>query len=363
LAVLVGVPGAAPGAAPPVYKVVDLRPSGFENAYGYAGVNGKQFGWGQGPVTGGAPHAVMWSGTASSKVDLHPAGYYQSYLYGADAAQQVGTAVGPVPTTDRHAMVWGGTAGSAVDLHPAGFSVSDAFGVRDGRQVGNGRGPHTGDNSHALLWTGTAASVVDLHPGQSIPFSFARAIGGPGGSVQAGSAGGHAGVWSGTAASFVDLNPPEIGSSDIYATTGDRHAGHGGTLKGGETHALFWPSSSPLGVVDLHPAGFTFSFAWGMNVDQQVGIAVNEATGAEHAMVWSGTAESAVDLHALLPPALRFARSSAFAIDEFGNVFGRAETPDGDHAIMWAVPEPGLGGLAMLAVVHGLFGRRRVGRR
>lgn len=357
--VVIGVLGivlaaAAPAAGQPC-MVVDLRPAGFENSYAQAGANGKQVGSGQGPASGGAPHALLWSGTAASKVDLHPAGYYQSYLYGTDGAQQVGYGVGPAPTTERHAMVWSGTAASAVDLHPAGFTVSDAYGVREGRQVGVARGPNTADQPHALLWSGTAASAVDLHP-SGAAHSFARAIGGPGGAVQAGSANFHAGTWSGTAASFVDLHPPGYGSSDLYATTGIRHAGT--VTVGDDAHAAFWPSSSPLGVVDLHPAGFTFSLVQGMNAEQQVGIAVIAATGQEHAMLWSGSAASAVDLHELLPPALRVGRSIAYGIDEQGNVFGRVSAPDGDHAILWAVPEPGSTSVIATAAALALLGRR-----
>jgi hypothetical protein len=360
LAMLAATPGTT-GAAP-LYTVFDLRPSGFENSYAQAGAKGKQVGSGQGPVTAGAPHALVWSGTAASKVDLHPAGYYQSYLYGTDGVQQVGYGIGPAPITERHAMVWNGTAASAVDLNPAGFEVSDAYGVRDGRQVGNGR-PNTSDLRHALLWSGTAASVVDLNPPGG-GYSFARAIGGAGGAVQAGVADGHAGIWSGTAASFVDLNPTGYGFSDIYATTGAQHAGTGNLLGDDQAHALYWPSSSRLGVIDLHPAGFTFSFAEGMNENQQVGIAVIAATDVEHAIVWSGTAASAVDLHAFLPPTLALGRSIAYGIDEKGNIFGRAEAPDGDHAVMWvALPEPSSGaGLVTVTVLAGLLRRPRVAR-
>jgi len=61
-------------------------------------------------------------------------------------------------------------------------------------------------------------------------------------------------------------------------------------------------------VVNLHPAGATYSEAWGVSGGQQVG----EADG--HAGLWSGTAGSWVDLHALLPAGVYY-ESSAQSVD------------------------------------------------
>jgi hypothetical protein len=101
-------------------------------------------------------------------------------------------------------------------------------------------------------------------------------------------------------------------------------------------------------VIDLNPRGFDYSFAGGISGSQQVGWGWGPATGAcDHAVLWSGTAGSAVDLHQFLPPG--FTDSYAQGIDSQGIVVGWARvSPGSDHAILWQpVPEPGT--LVMLA--------------
>jgi hypothetical protein len=101
---------------------------------------------------------------------------------------------------------------------------------------------------------------------------------------------------------------------------------------------------------DLNPAGVTQSEALAANGSLQVGY------GDSHAMLWSGTAASAIDLGSLLP----FGWSSeATAIDASGNIFGFTQNPSNRnyYAIEWSpvgAPEPAslsvlaLGSLALL---------------
>jgi hypothetical protein len=92
--------------------------------------------------------------------------------------------------------------------------------------------------------------------------------------------------------------------------------------------------------VDLNPLGFTSSYAYGVAADRQAGYGIAPA-GDYHALVWSGTASSAVDLQSFLPPTYNY--SEALAIADNGNVFGFATyIPTGEsHAILWVeVPEP-----------------------
>lgn len=196
-------------------SMVDLHPAGFDYSYAH-GVfdNGGnpllQVGYGAGLTTGGNAHALLWSGTAASKVDLHPpTGFTESYAFGVSTIQQVGHGV--TDTGASRALMWSGTAASRVVLHPpTGFTESWANAIYDNRQVGYGYGSATGDNTHALLWSGTAASGVDLNPA-GYTFSEALAISSAG---QVGSASGpatvnsaHAFWWKDTAASAVDLHP------------------------------------------------------------------------------------------------------------------------------------------------------------
>jgi hypothetical protein len=93
-----------------------------------------------------------------------------------------------------------------------------------------------------------------------------------------------------------------------------------------------WTGSADS-VVDLHPSGFTQSFAYGVSGGQQVGYGGGAATGfRDHALLWTGSADSVVDLHTFLPP--EFTSSYAWGIDADGNIVGWARAPDGLHAFL-----------------------------
>ena len=69
-------------------------------------------------------------------------------------------------------------------------------------------------------------------------------------------------------------------------------------------------SGTPASWVDLHPAGAPRSCAHDVSGARQAGYAT--FGGANHAGIWTGTSESWLDLHALLPP--EFTSSVAEAI-------------------------------------------------
>jgi len=116
--------------------------------------------------------------------------------------------------------------------------------------------------------------------------------------------------------------------------------------------------------VDLNPSnlsGIEGSEAFGTNGTQQVGYA--ETASNDIAVLWGGTAESAVDLNALLPSTGTWANSAALTIDSSGNAYGWAEgtfnNQTGYFAVEWsAVPEPATGSL-LLIVGTGTLIRRR----
>jgi len=82
--------------------------------------------------------------------------------------------------------------------------------------------------------------------------------------------------------------------------------------------------------VDLHPAGYTLSIALATNGNQQVGEADDAAFPRhKHAIVWTGSAQTAVDLNQFLPAG--FTDAQAMAIDSAGNIVGYAN----NHAFMW----------------------------
>jgi hypothetical protein len=103
-------------------------------------------------------------------------------------------------------------------------------------------------------------------------------------------------------------------------------------LTGGGYHALLWTGSASS-YVDLHPrnSGISSSVAMGIGDGQQVGY-VSGPGYAWHAALWSGTAESFVDLN---PPV--FTTSWAAGVSG-GRQVGYGETATGDvgHALLWA---------------------------
>ena len=96
-------------------------------------------------------------------------------------------------------------------------------------------------------------------------------------------------------------------------------------------HALSW-SGSAGSCVDLNPIGAIASEALGVGGGQEVGSA-DFSPGDHHAMLWIGTAASAVDLNSA-----GFAQSRALATSAgreagWGYLQGTASSP---HALLWS---------------------------
>jgi hypothetical protein len=331
------------------YTATLLHPDDFFDTNGVGSSNVSQVGYGYMPDFTGGPHALMWNGNANSYVDLNPNTFTASYASTATDTKQLGYGEGPSTGGQTHALLWRGTAGSVVDLNPAGFDVTYGHDIEGAHQVGYGFNT-TDFISHALLWTGTAASKVDLNPA-GITESFANGVAG---SKQVGYGYGsstgdnnHALLWSSTAASKVDLNPTgftESYANDVIITGGVTTAttaevGSGaGSATNGETHALLWTDTA-ASKVDLHPTtGYSFSEALGISAAGQVGDGFGDSTLSNyHALYWNGTAASVMDLHPSLSAlGYDFVSSQAFSIAANGNIVGTA-TDDGLHtyAILW----------------------------
>jgi hypothetical protein len=85
----------------------------------------------------------------------------------------------------------------------------------------------------------------------------------------------------------------------LIETTAVSTLGIGGRLAGGAFlgdvgHAVLWDADGTAR--DLHPAGFSASGAYAQAGDQQVGSANTGAPFSDRAILWTGTAASAVDL-------------------------------------------------------------------
>jgi hypothetical protein len=336
------------------YVVIDLTPAGSatSSAAGASGV--QQVGSAGFASAAGQPvvsHAVLWNGSAAGAIDL-----------GAGTANAVGDGQ-QVGSANNRAALWLGTASSRIDLHPSLWGQSVAAGVAGGRQVGwatrsvecttrKGRcsdGQRT--ETHPFMWSGSAASAVDLTP-LGLGFGAGQALG-TDGVQQVGFgqqvigitsfSGPFAVVWSGTADSAVNLNPPDSGSSQANAVSGGQQVGYGYFPH----RALLW-GGSVESVVELQPDGYAASEANATNGVQQAGSGfVGDAftmVGHSHALVWTGSAASAVDLNQFLPPG--YTDAAATGIDAAGNVVGWASRgPSSDpanvHAVMWKPVEAG----------------------
>ena len=85
--------------------------------------------------------------------------------------------------------------------------------------------------------------------------------------------------------------------SDAFGIWDGQQVGIGaGTFTGSHGHALLWTGTAES-VVDLHPNGFIRTLAYGTSDSQQVGYGWLASTGMSHALLWYGIADSYVDLH------------------------------------------------------------------
>jgi hypothetical protein len=250
--------------------------------------------------------------------------------------------------------LWNGTSTSFVDLTPAGATSAEAVATSGGQQVGTvGIG-----QSRASLWTGTAASWVDLTPaGATQSSALAVGDGQQGGFALVGGVE-RASLWSGTAASWIDLNPEGAFLSDVFGIGGGQQVGR--ALVGSFYSAALW-SGSAASYVSLQPAGAEASGAYATSEGRQVGYVIMP-NGEPRAALWTGTADSWVDLSTFLPAG--YLSSSALAIWSDSNFlyvagYGTTIAGERDEALLWMRPVPAPSALAVLAAGGWITMRRR----
>ena len=172
---------------------------------------------------------------------------------------------------------------------------------------------------------------------------------------------------NGPGSQVVDLNPTNLGFIHSYAsgTNGAQQVGKGsGDVTGGYLHALLW-NGTANSAVDLHPTkltGFNESQAIGTDGVQQVGFATTTGD-SDHALLWSGSADSAVDLH---PTNLSgFNNSQAFGTDGVHQVGEGGITSSTEHALLWTGNASSAVDLNPLnfrvSVAYGVNGSQQVG--
>ncbi len=173
----------------------------------------------------------------------------------------------------------------------------------------------------------TTPDVNSVAPGQAV-------------GDQSGTTGGffHALLWNATG--VTDLNPTNLSgfnNSLAYASNGIQQVGYGyGIGTQNISNALLWTGTANS-AVDLNPnkLGVSGSVAYGTNGTQQVGYGNGSGTGHnDHAVLWTGTAASAVDLN---PTNLSgITNSYAWSTDGTQQVgWGNSGGVTADHALLW----------------------------
>lgn len=139
-------------------------------------------------------------------------------------------------------------------------------------------------------------------------------------------------LWTKAAPGGINLNPgPTYDYSFVDGNDGTRQIGYGSHVASGTRHALLW-SGTAGSVVDLHSAAYFETFGTATNATHQVGYAI-QASGTNQALMWAGSAGSVVDLH----PATGFTSTRAWGVggaQQVGNGFGSA-TGNNYHALLW----------------------------
>jgi hypothetical protein len=318
---------------------------------------------------------VLWTDTGNF-VDLSPTDtsiYFGGAALGTDGAQQVGDVMNTTNDGD-HAVLWNGTASSMVDLNPNGMNESVAYNTNGTQQVGAGQNSSAG--YQAFLWNGTAASAVDLNPTVLTGISTSVAYGTDGtqqvgygaGTRTGGASNDHAMLWTGTAASAVDLNPTDLKGfsfSTAYAISGNQEVGLAyGSATNNISQAMLW-NGTAASAVDLSPTdqgSIGISEALDTNGTDQVGWAQVGENGQECAILWNSSAASALNLNTILPSTGTWIGSQADYIDSYGNIYGYGYGTyggvSGTFAVEWSVPEPASATM-LLSLGAGLLMRRR----
>ena len=151
-----------------------------------------------------------------------------------------------------------------------------------------------------------------------------------------------------------NLHPAGASYSRAFGVSDGQQVG--GAYVDGKYRASLW-SGTAESWGNLHPAGASSSYAYGVSGGQQVGYAL--VGGDIHASLWSGTAESWVDLN----PAVA-SHSYAHGVSG-GQQVGCAEVGGKDRASLWS----GTGeswvdlhpGGASWSLAYGVSGGRQVG--
>ncbi len=266
-----------------------------------------------------------------------------AYGYGESALAQAGTYFDHTISCGKdcsakiyYPLTWSGPGSNPVVLLPQFYVEGWAYGAGGHLIVGTlitNNGGYFGYH-HAALWKGSSHSFTDLNPngscGSCSPGSNAydtngTFIAGSGGSPQ------HALLWNlQNLKTPVDLNPAGAAYSEAYVVRGTTQAGYAFSSSTNSYHAVLWHGSA-TSAVDLTPSSVSSAYATGLGSQSEVGCGTLVGMTVAHALLWYGTAASMIDLQPT-----GFTDSCARAAH--GNVqvgYGHVSGTNALHALLW----------------------------
>ncbi len=308
-------------------------------------------------TVGANSRAWLWTGGLTGGEDLHPSGFLGSSL---DALSDDGRVLAITAYND------GGTGfiesqralirrdGAVIPFHPTGYAWSRVDWVSADGALVRGKGRKPGDlDDRPLEWKTSdgAASVVDLSGRPGYDFTPQPPTSGDGSAV-VNEEGGKAALWrSGAKTLLHQATMRESGAGGISrngrfqvggcSLPGDSEAYNDGLPV--YNRAMVWEGTA-ASARSLHPADWYSTAATHISNDGNFVAGVAKKTSqfttlfAEelHVVIWRGTPESMVDLHATLPA--NFVGSFVNGIDDAGNIVGSATDSDSNvWAVYWTV--------------------------
>ena len=132
---------------------------------------------------------------------------------------------------------------------------------------------------------------------------------------------------------FVDLHNPTYSNDDPVDIGGGKQVGNNQLAATGVGRPVLW-SGTADSAIDMTPPGYDSAALSGTSATHQVGIVIGPSTGGwNHAALWNSTPESVVDLHGPSP-----GNSEAVDVSGSQQVGNRDHGPFGQmvgHAALW----------------------------
>lgn len=305
--------------------VTDLTPANSIGGSINAMRSGTKVGWYWWPVwtplgTGYYQHACAWSASGALS-DLQPQGWETGSILNTDGVHHVGWAFYDV---DHSIAVDGVYWASSTPFDYVMLTTGGDYGV-SGANIGALEGDRLfgvkfGTSPYdATMWRPGPDNVwqtTDIAP----PGTFGSFIAGADSGQQVGRYNfpynTQAGLWGGTSNSFVPLTPAGATTAEALETRHGLQVGSA-NFPGGFAHAVLWRGSA-ASALDLHsfsPAGFTTDVANDLEIDAfgtvtVVGHGSNSITGRVEALEWRGNPRAlstdAIELSAQHGCTLRF---------------------------------------------------------